>query len=361
VPAKKIGNDTIRELLSDPAVAELVDAATRLGWCHGDFHTPTAITVFADVVEAGKDSHALAVDNGMLPVMGIGTGSADSFVLHAVLELVFGTQHDPATADPDELARIVRKTGYASIDEMPLLHFEQAFELLIAQDNGPRDRFKGVVSEQDYQRAFPPDVVVQRMPHAPYERRLRTPAGEIMSKEHPEMAATLERFGYRGVLAYREDSCSPSDIMAELARVGDLDNPDVTQLTRAELGEFEKKRSISVDVWHVHHYVLTGQDGDGVLRRRVARHAWGDDRLTIFDTVGFDDETVQEAVVLAEYATANDLRKSCIIASLNKRIKPGLLGASSPLVRAGMRRLAMLANATTVAMTRRAQAERMGG
>ena len=362
VPGRKIGNDTIRQLLCDPVAAELVDAAIRLGWLHGDFHTPTALTVFADVVDAGKDSHALAVSNGMLPIMGIGTGSFDSFVLNAVLELVLGTHHDPATEHgPDELARIVRQAGYDTVEEMPLLHFDQAFAQLIAHDADVRDRFKGAVSEQEHKRAFPPDAVVQRMPHAPYKRRLRTPAGEIMSREHPEMAEVLTRFGYRGVLAYHEECCSSSAISADLARVSDLDDPDVTQLTRGELEEFQEKRSITVDVWNVDHYVLTGQDRDGVLRRRVARHASFDDRITIFDTVGFNDETMQEAVVLAEYATANELRKSCIAASLNERIKPGLLAASSPPVRAGMRRWAMLANAVTVAMTRRAQAERLGG
>ena len=90
------------------------------------------------------------------------------------------------------------------------------------------------------------------------------------------------------------------------------------------------------------------------------RYAKYDGRLTVFDTVGFTDATMHDAVVLAEYATASALRRSCIDASVHERMRPGLIGAPSPEVRAGWRRLSALSNAATIAAKRRAQAEEGG-
>ena len=78
--------------------------------------------------------------------------------------------------------------------------------------------------------------------------------------------------------------------------------------------------------------------------------------MTIFETVGFTEHTINDAVVLAEYAMSNAVRRSCIDNTVNKRVNPGLLGANTPDVRAGMRLLALLASAITVGLKRRAQA-----
>ena len=176
-----------------------------------------------------------------------------------------------------------------------------------------------------------------------------------MAKDHPAMAEILERYGYRGVLTYSEDLIDPKKLSTELLRVSDLKNGRIQQAEDTKLQAFQNARSITVNLWDVEHYVLTGYDASGRQRRRIARHAF-DHRVTVFDTIGFHDGTMHEAVVLAEYATANELRKSCIDATLDDRVKPGMLSATNPENRAGMRRLALLGSAATVAIRRRAQA-----
>jgi hypothetical protein len=356
IPRRGIGNDTIRDLLGDE-VTDVVDVATRLGWTHGDFHNLTAATVFSTFVPAGKDSHALAVRGEVLPLIGMGSGSFDSFVVHQLLELVFGTHHDPTAAfcDDDDIVRISRLWGYDNPAEMPLLDFQKAFAMVIGEEARLRARFARAASAAEVERTFSRDVVVQRLPHAPFDRRLGMPAGELMSREHPHMAATLARYGYRAVLAYCE-ALREGDLTQELTRLSDLRDLEVRPVRAEELQEFQTARSVTVDVWNVDHYVLAGSDSTGAPQMRIARHARFDDRLTVFDAVGFNDETAHEAVVLAEYATANALRTSCLDASLLTRIMPGLLGANSPHVRAGMRRLAMMGNAAIVASKRREQA-----
>lgn len=356
-PRPAIGHDTVRELLSD-AVADVVDLAIRLGWFAGDFFTPAAITVFSTWVEAGRDSHALAVQNSMLPIIALGVGSSDSFVITEMLEFVENTQHDPKAPfyDPDSTAKVLKLWGFKHTEDMPLLNFDRMFELLIEQEARQRARFEQAASRDEFVRAFTPDIVVQRLPHGPYARRLRLPAGEILAKDRPAMAETLERNGYRGVLTYNEDLIDPENLDAELQRVSDLGSLQVRRVEDVELEDFQNERSITVDLWDVDHYVLVGDDDAGIRRRRVARHARFDRRVTVFETVGFNDDTMREAVVLAEYATANELRRSCIDATLNVRIKPGMLSPSDPENRAGIRRLGLLASAATVAMRRRAQA-----
>ena len=124
IPLIATGNDTMRYILSG-AVTPVVALATRLGWLHGDFLTPTALTVFSTVAQAGRNSHALAVQNGMLPMIGIGIGSFDSFVISDIGELVHGTHHDPtaATRNRDDIGDILRCWGHDSVDQMPQLHF----------------------------------------------------------------------------------------------------------------------------------------------------------------------------------------------------------------------------------------------
>jgi hypothetical protein len=357
VPQTAIGHDTVRELLSD-AVADVVDLAIRLGWFHGDFLQPSAMTVFATWAQAGRDSHALAAQGGMLPLIGTGVGSFDSFVINNILELVKGTHHDPLAPShaPDAIRAIVTLWGFKKASEMALLDFERTFELLIAHDAQQRDRFIKAASKEELARAFPQDIVVQRLPHGPYLKRYRTPKGEIMAKDYTAMADIVERYDYRAVLTYSEDLIDSAELRTELARVSELNNVRVRQVDEAELQSFQNKRSITVDVWDVEHYVLTGFDATGTQKRRVARHARFDHRVTVFETVGFDNDNVHEAVVLAEYGTANELRQSCINATLNNRVRPGMLSASNPEIRAGMRRLGLLASATTVALSRRAQA-----
>lgn len=356
VPGTAIGHDTVRELLSD-AVADVVDLAMRIGWFRGDFLEPYGLTIFATWAQAGRDSHALAAKGGMLPLIGIGVGSFDSFVINDILELVKGTHHDPLTPshDPEAIRAIVKLWGFKEASEMALLDFKRTFEMLIAREARLRDRFIKAISKEELARAFPPDIVVQRLPHGPYVKRYRTPTGEIMAKDYA-MGRILERYGYRAVLTYSEDLIDSAELETELARVSHLSNIRVRQVDEAELQSFQNERSITVDVWDVDHYVLTGFDANGMQKQRIARHARFDHRLTVFETVGFDDDTLHEAVVLAEHGTANELRQSCIDATLNERVKPGMLSASNPENRAGMRRLGLLASATTVAMRRRAQA-----
>jgi len=351
-----IGNDTIRALFSDD-LADVVNLATRLGWTCGDFHTPTAATVFSTFAPAGKDSHALGVKGEVLPLIGIGTGSFDSFVVQQLLELVYGTQHDPTAplANDADIMRLVELWGYRTPDEMPLLDFEKTFAIVLAEDARLRALFSTVASAPEVERTFSRDVVVQRLPHAPFDRHLRMPAGELMSREHPHMAAALARHDYRGVLVY-DEAVRQDDLAQTLARLSDLVEPQVRQIRAEEIEEFQTARSVTVDVWNVDHYSLMGSDKTGAPKSRIARHAHFDDRVTIFDAVGFSPETIHEAVVLGEYATTSALRRSCLDASLRKRILPGLLGANSPHVRAGMRRLAMLSNSATVASKRREQA-----
>jgi hypothetical protein len=243
---------------------------------------------------------------------------------------------------------------FETTDDMPLLHFERAFSQRVAHDAQHRRLFERVATAAELERGCPIDVVVPRLPHGPWNKTLRTPTDEIMAKDHPEMAATLGQYGYRGVLAYDEDRIDPTQVHSELARVSDLSDPDIRQVEAAELQAFQEKRDITADMLHVGHYVLIGSDPDGTERHRVARHAF-DDRVTVFDTVGFDVNTMHEAVALAEYATANELRRRCIENTMLKRATPGSLGASNPEVRAGLRRLALLASAVTVGLSRRAQ------
>lgn len=357
IPRMGIGNDTVRELLSDD-VADVIEVAIRLGWCGGDFHEPTALTVFSTYGQAGRDSHALAVQNSMLPLIGIGIGSFDSFVITKLVELVTGTHHDPEAVfhDPDAIAEILKLWEFASVADMPLLNFAQTFELLVASDALQRERFKRAASDDEIARAFPSDVVVQRLPRGPYAKRHRTPAGEIMAKDHPEMAVILDRYGYRGVLTFAEEVVGPTQLKPELARISDLSHPRIRPVAGEELRSFQDERSITVDLWDVDHYGIIGFDAAGVCRRRVARHARFDDRVTVFETIGFDDSTIHEAVVLAEYATANELRKTCINATIDDRVQPGMLPATHPETRSGLRRLGLLSSAVTVALRRRAQA-----
>lgn len=338
VPRRPIDNDTVQDLFSN-AVADVVDLGIRMACAHGD--RSRTQTVFSTFVLAGRDSHAVAVGNQVLPLIGIGMEAFDSFVVHNISELVFGTRHDPS----------------AVLRDSEEIDFVKVFDMLIARDAHQRTLLRRVVSEEEIARAVPRDVVVQRLPHGPYMPRLRLPAGEIMAREHPAMVEVLERHGYRGVLAYGEtDLKDPAGLNGEMGRASNLTNVHVRAVGPQELTSFQAERSITVDTWNVNHYIVKGVDRAGITRRRVARLHRFDRRLTVFDTVGFDDDVMHEAVVLAEYATANQLRKSCIDASLNDRIKPGLLEATRPGVRAGMRRLAMLSNAAIIAITRRQQA-----
>lgn len=358
VPKVGLGNDTVRKLLS-PDVADVVELATRLGWTRGDFQTPTALTVFAMFAEAGKDSHALAVANRAVPLMGKGTGSIDSFVIHQLVELVHGTHHDPAAKDCDgkSLQELVALWGYNAIEDMPLLDFDKTFTTLIAEEARQREAFARHATADDVDRTFPRDVVVQRLPHGPYDRRLGTPAGEIMSREHPMMATAIAQHGYRGVLASHEELRQTSRVKDEIGRVTQLERLQIRPMQPHEVKESEGARAVNVDFENVDHYAVTGRDKSDDVQRRVVRHAKYDSRLTVFETVGFSDETMHDAVVLAEYATTSSLRKSCVDASVHSRMKPGLIGANHPKIRAGWRRLAALSNAATIAAKRRAQAD----
>ena len=206
VPTIGLGNDTVRDLLS-PQVADVVNLATRLGWTRGDFHTPMALTVFGTFAAAGKDSHALAVANRVVPLIGIGTGSSDCFVINQLLELVHGTHHDSTSEQYDAKAveRIVALWRYDRREQMPLLQFDKAFAALIAEEARQRAAFARVASFEELEPTFPGDVVVQRLPHAPYDRRLGLPAGEIMGRAHPIMSEILDAYGYRAVVAYHEE------------------------------------------------------------------------------------------------------------------------------------------------------------
>jgi hypothetical protein len=356
VPSRAIGNDTVRSALSND-VARVVDLAIQLGWFAGDYLMPTAVTVFSTWAPAGRASHALAVSGGTLPILGTGIGSFDTFIVNAIVELVYGTRHDPQSAihEPDEIAEMLELWGHAAIDEMPLLHFERAFEQVIAHEAKHRRLFEGVASAEELGRGCPRDIVASRLPHGPWDKRLRMPAGEIMCREHDAMVTTVEKHGYRGVLAYSEDRIDPTNLRVELERLSGVNSPDIHRVKPAELVAFQNERGITVDMLHVGHYVLIGRNENGTLTRRIARHAF-DDRVTIFETVGFDENTMHEAVALADYATANELRRSCIDRTMRKRAKPGSLGASNPEVRAGLRRLALLVSAVTVGLSRRAQA-----
>lgn len=352
IPRKSLGNDTVRELLG-AAVADVADLALRLCWFHGDFDTPTALTVFSTRTTAGRDSHALAVQGGMLPVIGIGTGSFDSFVINDIVELVAGTYHDPDAAfhDRDAIDEIVKVWGFKTSQEMALLNFERTFEQLIARDARQRACFAKAASGGELARAFPRNVVVQRLPHGPYTKRLGTPAGEIMAKDHPEMAAILARHGYRGVLPYDEQLRGPlSDLEAHLRRICDMPDADILQVG----GRHDQAvRSVprARPPANVHRYLLMGPDRAGVARRRIVLHALADDRLLAFDTVGFESDP-EEALMLAEYAGQDGLRRQWIHSTLNERVKPGMLSATSPETRAGMRRLALLSNAVLLAHAR---------
>jgi hypothetical protein len=355
-----IGNDTVRNLLVQ--ASDLLEMATRIGWAWGDFHEPTAMTVFSANVSAGRDSHALAVDNGRLPMIGIGTGSFDSFVITRLAELVHGTKHDPSNPDndPSEIARILELWGEIDgVTKFPMLDFEQNFELLISSVSRQHATFANVAPADDVARVFPPDIVVQRLPHGPYEGPLRIPAGEIMAREHPEMATVLRRHGLRGVLTYAEGISAEGEALeTAIARLCDLSlTAPLKRVANEDIRPFQERRRVTVDVWNVDHYIVTGTNSAGEPQQRVARHARFDKRITTFETVSFADQSMPDAVVLAEYAVANQLRSSCIDASLNVRIKPGLLGASSPHVREGLRRLFLLGNAVTIAVKRRVQAE----
>ena len=170
------------------------------------------------------------------------------------------------------------------------------------------------------------------------------------------MAAILKRHGYRGVLTYYEAVSDNESLTTQLANASALTDLHILQASPGELVEPQNRYHVTVDVWGAEHYILTGVDRTGMMRRRVARRAHVDNRLTIFETVGFDDDTIHEAIVLAEYASSNPVRRSCIETGVNRHIRPGLLRASNPEVRLGMRRLAMLSSAATVALKRRAQA-----
>jgi len=318
---------------------------------------PTALTVFSTFVEAGKDSHALAVKNTVLPMIGIGGGSPDCFVINELLELVHGTHHDPSSRghDREDTARILKLWHYPQLTDMPLLDFAKTFEMIIAGEARQRNLFSRRASADELKRTFPLDVVVQRLPHGPYDRRYGIPAGEIMGRAHPAMAEVLARHGYRGVLAYREELRRTSNLKQELGRMTDLTRLQIRPMRHDEL-ERSWLKGITVDFTNVEHYAVTGRDKTDAEKHRVVRHAKHDGRLTVFDAVGFNHDTMHEAIGLAEYATTNPLRKSCIDASVHDRMKPGLIGANSPEVRAGWRRLVGLSNAAIIATKRRAQA-----
>jgi hypothetical protein len=356
IPRRCIGNTTVRTLL-DEDVQRVLSLAIKLGWLCGDFHKPTALTVFSTVAEAGKDSRALAVKGGMLPMIGVGIGSFDSFIVTDLRELVYGTHHDPNAAmhDPDDIERILELWKCESIEEMALLHFEETFELIIGRDESDRGTLARIAAP-GHDRGLPIEIVVQRLPHGPYSRAMRTPAGEIMANEHPRMVGILERHDCRGVVAYKEAMSETEDAETEVIHASELLDAHAHHVQADELIQSQKERDVTVDFWNVDHYIVTGQDTAGNARRRVVRRARFDGLMTIFETVGFTDETLSGAVVLSEYASANELRRSCIEASINTRIFPGLLEANSPYVRAGMRLLAMLGSAAIVGLKRRAQA-----
>ena len=170
-----------------------------------------------------------------------------------------------------------------------------------------------------------------------------------MSRAHPAMAAAVERYGYRGVLVYHEELLRTS-LASAFADATDLDRPLSKLVPVEKLNALARARGIAIDVWNVDHYVVTGLDTKGVVTHRVVRHAKRDGRITVFETVGFDQGTIVAAVVLAGYATASELRRSYIDAAINSRMKPGLIAANRPDVRAGWRRLTALSNAAVLSL-----------